>query len=574
MDFDYVIVGGGSGGATLASRLSEDPSVQVCLIEAGGDGRGILVRAPAAVVLMLPGRPKINNFAFQTVPQPGLNGRRGYQPRGRCLGGSSAINAMLYVRGHRTDYDDWGRLGCEGWSFDDVLPSFKRAEGNQRGESALHGGSGPLQVAEQQSPRPITEAFIQAGIECGLARNDDFNGPEQEGIGLYQVTQFHGGPKNGERCSAAAAYLHPVMNQRPNLHVMSDTQAQRVLLEGRRAVGVEVMRAGVVERIGARREVALCGGAFNSPQLLMLSGIGDPGELVRHGIAVQHVLPGVGQNLQDHTDFVLSYKSGETDLFGIGLAGTVNLVKAIAEWRKTGSGMIATPFAEGGGFIKSSPDLARPDLQLHFVISIVDDHARKLHPGYGFSCHVCVLRPKGRGEVGLHDANAASAPRIDPRFLSHPDDVALLLKGVRRAREIMRAPALARYRRRELYTEGVESDEDLIRHIRSRADTIYHPVGTCRMGTDAMAVVDPQLRVHGIEGLRVVDASVMPTLIGGNTNAPTIMIAERAADWIRAADGARALQQAPAAIRVSPVAPAAAVDAAPDRIPEVARSGS
>lgn len=574
MDFDYVIVGGGSGGATLASRLSEDPAVQVCLIEAGGEGRGILVRAPAGVVAMLPGRPKINNYAFQTVPQPGLNGRRGYQPRGKCLGGSSAINAMLYVRGHRSDYDDWGRLGCPGWSFDEVLPYFRRAECNERGESALHGGSGPLHVSEQQSPRPVTEAFIRAGMECGLPRNDDFNGPEQEGVGLYQVTQFHGGAKNGERCSAAAAYLHPVMGSRPNLHVMTDTQALRVLLEGRRAVGVEVRRGGEIERIGARREVALCGGAFNSPQLLMLSGIGDPGALVRHGIAVQHVLPGVGQNLQDHTDFILSYRSKETDMFGIGAVGTLNLLKAIAEWRKTGKGMIATPFAEGAGFLKSSPELTRPDLQLHFVISIVDDHARKLHLGYGFSCHVCVLRPQGRGEVGLNDANADSAPRIDPRFLSHPDDLALLLKGVRRAREIMQAPALAKYRHRELYTEGVDSDDELVRHIRTRADTIYHPVGTCKMGTDTMAVVDPQLRVHGIEGLRVVDASVMPTLIGGNTNAPTIMIAERAADWMRAAGAPRAAQAAPETTRVPPVAPAAAVGAAPHRTPEVARSGT
>ncbi|WP_444814994.1 GMC family oxidoreductase [Variovorax brevis] len=574
MDFDYVIVGGGSGGATLASRLSEDPAIQVCLIEAGGDGRGILVRAPAGVVTMLPGRPKINNYAYQTVPQPGLDGRRGYQPRGRCLGGSSAINAMLYVRGHRTDYDDWARLGCEGWGFDEVLPYFKRSEGNERGESELHGGSGPLQVSEQQSPRPITEAFIQAGVECGLARNDDFNGPEQEGVGYYQVTQFHGGARNGERCSAAAAYLHPVMH-RPNLHVRTETQALRVVLEGRRAVGVEVRRGNIVEVLRARREVALCGGAFNSPQLLMLSGIGNPAELRKHGIKVQHPLAGVGQNLQDHLDFIVSYKSQETDMFGIGAVGTVNLVKAIAQWRKTGKGMIATPFAEGAGFIKSSPELARPDLQLHFVISVVDDHARKLHMGYGFSCHVCVLRPKGRGEVGLFSNDATASPRIDPRFLSHPDDAALMLKGVRRVRELLKAPALARYRHKEVYTEGVESDDELMQHIRARADTIYHPVGTCKMGRDATAVVDAQLRVHGIDGLRVVDASIMPTLIGGNTNAPTIMIAERASDWMRAAAKASAADRSSLATnRVPPAGPAAATDAAPHRAPEVARSGS
>ncbi|MDQ0012300.1 choline dehydrogenase-like flavoprotein [Variovorax boronicumulans] len=532
MEFDYVIVGGGSGGATLASRLSEDPAVTVCLIEAGGDGRGILVRAPAATVAMLPGRPQINNYAYQTVPQPGLGGRRGYQPRGRCLGGSSAINAMLYVRGHRDDYDDWERAGCAGWSFDEVLPYFKRAEGNERGESALHGGAGPLQVSEQQSPRPITEDFVRAAMACGIPRNDDFNGAEQEGVGLYQVTQFHGGAKNGERCSAAAAYLHPVM-QRPNLTVLTGTQALRVVLDGQRATGVEVRRGGNTEVIRALREVALCGGAFNSPQLLMLSGIGDPVELGRHGIAVRHALPGVGKNLQDHTDFILAYTSKETDLFGIGVAAGLKLTKAIFEWRKSGKGLIATPFAEGGAFIKSSPELRRPDLQLHFVIAITDDHARKLHAGFGFSCHVCVLRPKGRGDVRLNDANPLSAPRIDPQFLSDAEDMALLLQGVKKMREILRAPALEKYRHREVYTADAHTDEELTQHIRARADTIYHPVGTCKMGVDAMAVVDARLRVHGIENLRVVDASVMPTLIGGNTNAPTIMIAERASDWMR-----------------------------------------
>ena len=305
------------------------------------------------------------------------------------------------------------------------------------------------------------------------------------------------------------------------------------MLDGRRAVGAEVRRGNVIEIIRARREVALCGGAFNSPQLLMLSGIGDPAELRKHGIAVAHALPGVGQNLQDHCDFILAYTSKNSDLFGIGAAGSWKLIKAIAQWRKDGTGMIATPFAEGAGFIKSSPELARPDLQLHFVISVVDDHARKLHAGYGFSLHVCVLRPKSRGEVGLVSADAGTAPRIDPRFLSEPEDLALLMKGVHRGREILRAPALAPYRGREVYLDGGESDEELTQHIHSRADTIYHPVGTCRMGSDALAVVDPQLRVHGIERLRVVDASVMPTLIGGNTNAPTIMMAERAAEWMR-----------------------------------------
>jgi choline dehydrogenase-like flavoprotein len=321
-----------------------------------------------------------------------------------------------------------------------------------------------------------------------------------------------------------------------------------------RAVGVAVRRGGNNETIRARREVALCGGAFNSPQLLMLSGIGEAAELGRHGIAVQHALPGVGQNLQDHTDFILAYKSKDTDLFGIGLVGGLHLMQAMLEWRKRGTGLIATPFAEGGAFIKSSPELRRPDLQLHFVIAITDDHARKLHAGFGFSCHVCVLRPKGRGDVRLVDASPDSAPRIDPRFLSDAQDMALLLQGVKKTREILRAPALEKYRHREVYTADAHTDEELTQHIRSRADTIYHPVGTCKMGVDAMAVVDAQLRVHGIEGLRVVDASVMPTLIGGNTNAPTIMMAERAADWMRGSVSFR--QPATEAAATSPAPPA------------------
>ena len=532
--YDYVIVGGGSGGATLAGRLSEDPKISVCLLEAGGEGRSVLVRAPAGIMQV--GKSKAMNYAYETVPQAGLNGRVGYQPRGRGLGGSSAINAMLYLRGNRRDYDDWARLGCPGWGFDAVLPYFKRAEGNDRGEDQLHGALGPLQVSEQQTPRGISSDFVTAATQAGYPRNDDFNGAEQEGVGLYQVTQFHGGARNGERCSAAAAYLHPVMD-RPNLTVMTETQALRVVLENGRATGVEVRRKSGTEIISASREVILCGGAFNSPHLLMLSGIGDPVELTPHGIAVQHALPGVGKNLQDHLDFTLSWRSRETDMVGLSFRGIAQLISAIGEWRKTGKGLIATPFAESGGFIKSSPNLDRPDLQLHFLIAMVDDHGRKRHWGFGYSCHVCVLRPKSRGTVGLASADPAKPPRIDPNFLADPADAALLLTGVKQTQKILAAPALAKYRYKELYKAEGQDDAALMAQIRARADTIYHPVGTCKMGSDPMAVVDPELRVHGVAGLRVVDASVMPTLIGGNTNAPTIMIAERAADLIRA--GAR-----------------------------------
>jgi choline dehydrogenase-like flavoprotein len=533
MHFDYVIVGGGSAGCTLASRLSEDPSVRVCLLEAGGRGDGILVRAPAGIVAMLPGRPKINNWAYDTVPQPGLNGRRGYQPRGKALGGSSAINAMLYVRGHAGDYDEWARLGCDGWGWKDVLPYFRRAENNERGADNLHGNSGPLHVSNQKAPRPIAHAFIEAAGQLQHRRRDDFNTGENEGVGLYQVTQFHAREKNGERCSAAAAFLFPAMN-RPNLTVITKAHATQIQFEGKRATGVRYRQGRGERSVTASREVILSGGAFNSPQLLQLSGIGRPRDIEPHGITMVHELPGVGQNLQDHIDFTLAYKTRDTDTFGLGAIGTVNLVRNILKWRRDGISMIATPFAEAGAFLKTDPSLARPDFQLHFVIGIVDDHARKLHFGYGYSCHVCVLRPHSRGEVTLASADPLAAPAIDPRFFADRRDLDTLVKAAKMTRDILEAPALAKYRHREMFGlhDGM-SDSEWEGHIRARADTVYHPVGTCGMGVDDMAVVDPQLRVRGLEGLRVVDASVMPNLIGGNTNAPTIMIAEKAADMIR-----------------------------------------
>ena len=531
MKFDYVIVGGGSAGATLAARLSEDQNTTVCLLEAGGDGKDILIRAPVGVAVMLPGRGKINNWAFETVPQAGLNGRRGYQPRGKALGGSSAINAMLYVRGHRSDYDDWASLGCDGWSYQDVLPYFIRAEANQRGADQWHGGSGPLQVSDQQTPRPVSHAFIRAAAECQLPENNDFNGLEQEGVGLYQVTQFHTPQRNGERCSAAAAYLHPNAGRR-NLTILLKAHVTRLEFEGRRAIAVRYRQRGADKRVEAGREIILCGGAFASPQLLQLSGVGRRDDLRRHGIAVMHELPGVGQNLRDHLDFTLAYKSKDSDMFGIGVAGAASLVRHIRQWRKDGTGLVASPFAEAGAFLKTEPGLTRPDVQLHFVVSLVDDHARKMHLGYGFSCHVCVLRPRSVGEVFLQSADPMAAPGIDPRFLSDPDDLSVLIKGAKITRTILEAPALARYRHQEVHTKDGMSDAEWETYIRSRADTIYHPVGTCKMGVDDMAVVDPQLRVRGLEGLRVVDASVFPTLIGGNTNGPTIMVAEKAADLI------------------------------------------
>jgi choline dehydrogenase-like flavoprotein len=530
MEFDYVIVGGGSAGCVLAGRLSAQATTRVCLIEAGPADDHVLCRVPFATALFMPG--KWRNWAFETEPQAGLNGRRGYQPRGRMLGGSSGINAMIYTRGHPGDYDDWAAQGAEGWAFADVLPYFKRAEGNERLGGPLHGRDGPLNVADLVSPNPINDLFLDACHDLQIAQNSDFNGADQEGVGLYQVTQ-----KNGERWSAARAYLPPEARSRPNLRIATNARALRVVLDGRLATGVVCRIGGRQQTVQARRAVILSAGALQSPQLLQLSGIGPASELVRHGIGVVHELPGVGRNLQDHVDFTLLYRARDPRLFGFTMRALARLPREIQRWRREGKGLLTTNFAESGGFIKTDPALARPDIQLHFVIGLVDDHARKRHFTTGYTLHTCVLRPKSRGTVGLRNADPMSPPRIDPQFLSEADDIETLLRGVKIGRRIMEAATFSALAPTELHTADVRDDDGLREAIKGRADTIYHPVGTCRMGAadDRLAVVDSSLKVRGLEGLYVVDASVMPTLIGGNTNAPVIMIAEKAVDLLTAA---------------------------------------
>ena len=536
-EHDYIVVGGGSGGCAMAGRLSEDSALDVCLLEAGGDGTGNLINIPSGAVAMLP--TKINNWAFETTPQPGLNGRKGYQPRGKALGGSSAINAMVYIRGTASDYDRWANEeGCSGWSYKDVLPYFKLSECNERIRDAYHGNSGPLNVADLRSDNPFQQIYLEAGKQAGFKITDDFNGADQEGVGIYQVTQ-----KNGERWSAARAYLFPHMH-RKNLTVHTQAMVQRVLFEGKRAVGVEVSINGQVTVLKARKEIILTAGAIQTPQLLMVSGVGDSSELARHDIDVVHHLPGVGKNLQDHPDFIFGYSTKSLDTLGLSIRGGIRLLREIFRYRKHRRGALTSNFAEGGAFLKTSPELKDPNVQLHFVVAMVDDHARKMHMGHGFSCHVCLLRPRSRGSLTLQGNTMDTPPLIDIGFLKDPRDLDELVEGFKLTRKIMHAPALAKWILKDKFTEHVRTDDEIREVLRNRVDTVYHPTGTCKMGTDSMAVVDPQLRVHGLEGLRIVDASAMPSLIGGNTNGPVMMMAEKAVDLIRGVSRVPALEQA------------------------------
>ena len=527
--FDYVIVGAGSAGCVLASRLTEDADVRVCLLEAGEPDNSALVRMPSGVGELLRQKGKFN-WGFETIPQAHLNNRVMWQPRGRGWGGSSSINGMIYIRGHASDYDQWAQMGLTGWSYRDVLPYFKRSEAYAGGADAWHGAQGPLCVSGPESGNPIYAAFIAAGQEAGYPCTPDFNGAEQEGVGPYQLTI-----KDGVRWSVAMAYLRPLLGLRRNLRVISRAHAHKVLLEGRRASGVKYSSGPgrPAQTVFARKEVLLAAGAMQSPQLLELSGIGDPALLAKAGIEPGIALASVGRNLQDHLDVTLVHECPEPITahsmtkglrkLGVGLNYVI---------RKQGPGRYN--WLESGAFLRTRKELDAPDIQMHVVGGIMLDHGRNLVENDGFTVHICQLRPESRGEIHSVSADPFAAPAIDPNYFSSELDRRTLRDGLRVARDIVRQPAFTALRGPEIAPgAAVQTDNELDAWIRQTAETIYHPVGTCRMGADPDSVVDPQFRVRGVEGLRVIDASVMPTLIGGNTNAPTIMIAEKAADVLR-----------------------------------------
>jgi choline dehydrogenase len=524
-EYDYVIVGAGSAGCVLANRLSANGKDSVLLLEAGPRDSNIWIHVPIGYGKLF--KEKTVNWMYQTEPEPGLEGRQVFQPRGKVLGGSSSINGLLYVRGQHEDYDRWRQRGNVGWGYDDVLPYFKKAENQQRGADEYHGAGGPLSVSDWRHEDPLSEAFVKAAVETGIPFNPDFNGKTQEGAGFFQTTT-----RRGRRASSAYSYLRPAMS-RGNLRVETSALAQRILFEGRRARAVEYRQNGNLRTARARREVLVSSGAYNSPQLLQLSGVG-PADLLRtHGIEVVLDAKGVGNDLQDHLQVRIVTRCSQKITLNDVVNHPVKRVMAGVRYALARSGPLTIAAGTSGAFFKTNPRLASPDIQIHFIPFSTDKMGENLHAFSGFTASVCQLRPESRGSLRIRSADPAAPPEIRINYLATETDRAAFIDGMRILRKILAAPALKAYCHEEVYPgEKVTSDEDLLDFCRKTGSTVYHPTSTCRMGNDPLAVVDQRLRVRGIEGLRVVDASVMPDLMSGNTNAPTIMIAEKASDMI------------------------------------------
>lgn len=526
--YDYIIVGAGSAGCVLANRLSEDPNNKVCLLEAGPSDDSAMINIPMGIIPLVSQKTKYN-WLFNSEKEPNMNNRAMYTPRGKTLGGSSSINAMVYIRGVASDYDHWESLGNKGWSWDNLKPLFLAIEDNENGSAKDHGAGGEVTVSNLRQKNTMTDIFIAAGKEAGHKYNADFNNSEDQiGVGCYQVTQ-----REGQRCSAAKAFLHPVAN-RPNLDIFTEAHVTKVLLENKKAVGVAYQHEGVTKEVKASAEVILAGGAINSPQLLLLSGIGAKADLESYNIEQQHELPGVGENLQDHLDIIILHKSSKALSYGFSLSSLPQLLKAPFDYYFAKKGILSSNAAEAGGFIRSELSNfeaeAEADLQFHFTPAFLVDHGRKQTYGHAYSLHICWLRPKSRGSVKLKSSEALADPAIRYNYLDHPDDVKGMVAAVKEGRKILDAQAFDQYRKEELKPgEKIQSDAEIEQFVRENAETVYHPVGTCKMGSDELAVVDDQLKVHGIENLRVADASIMPTLIGGNTNVPSMVIGLKAA---------------------------------------------